>query len=109
MIKKGEIWIVDIPQLGGREQQGVRPAIIVADTKTPVVIVIPCTSSLEALRFMYTLLIEPSKGNGLNASSIALLFQVRAIDKKRLIKKIGILDKTVLRQISNLLKKLFSL
>ena len=109
MIRKGEIWIVEIPQLGGREQEGVRPAIIVANTKTPVVILIPCTSNLEALRFPHTLLIEPTKANGLDVSSIVLLFQIRALDKKRLVKKVGVLDKTKFRQINNLLRKLLSL
>ena len=27
-MKKGEIWIIDIPGLGGHEQRGRRPAII---------------------------------------------------------------------------------
>ena len=109
MMKKGEIWIVNIPQLDGREQEGIRPAIVLVDTKTPVAIIIPCTSNLQALRFPHTLLIEPSQENGLDATSIVLLFQIRAVDKKRLIKRIGVLDKSMMRQINNLLKRLLSL
>lgn len=108
-MKKGEIWIVEIPQLGGHEQKGTRPAIIVADARAPIAVIIPCTSNLRALQFPYTLLIEPSKENGLDITSVALAMHVRAIDKKRLIKRIGALEKSTLRQISNVLKKLFSL
>ncbi len=83
-MKKGEIWIVDIPQLGGHEQEGLRPAIVLADTPTSVAIVIPCTSNSHALRFPYTLLIEPSAMNGLSTPSVALILHIRAIDKKTL-------------------------
>ena len=32
----------------GREQEGIRPGIIIADTKTDLILVIPLTSNLEA-------------------------------------------------------------
>lgn len=33
-MKKGEIWIIELPFVEGREQRGKRPALILADTKT---------------------------------------------------------------------------
>ena len=108
-MKKGELWIIEIPGIDGHEQSGRRPALLFADTKTHIAIVIPCTSNLHALRFPYTLQITPSKNNGLATPSVALLLQIRAIDKKRLQKKIGTLEKKSLDQIDNLLRKLFHL
>lgn len=108
-MRKGEIWLVEIPQLSGHEQEGVRPAIVIADTKTPIAIVIPCTSNLHAFRFPFTLLVEPSGENGLDTASVASVFQLRAIDKKRLIKRIGFLERSLTLQINRLLKKLFIL
>ena len=54
-MKKGEIWIVDIGSTGGHEQQGVRPAVIIADVVGSVVTIIPCTSNLDSLHFPFTL------------------------------------------------------
>ena len=108
-MRKGEIRIVDIPELSGHEQIGTRPAIILSDTQSMVAIVIPCTSNLQALRFPYTLLIKPSKENGLNVSSVALVIQIRAIDKKRLNKKIGFIGKSELQEINKMLKQLLIL
>ena len=107
-MKKGEIWIVDIPQLGGHEQEGLRPAIVLADTSTSVAIVIPCTSNSHALRFPYTLLIESSDMNGLSAPSVALILHIRAIDKKRLKKRIGTLEKLALNTTNKMIKSLLS-
>jgi mRNA interferase MazF len=108
-MKKGDVWIVDIPELKGHEQQGVRPAFVVADTPTPVAVVIPCTSNLQALRFPYTLLIDPTHKNGLTVSSVALVLQMRAIDKRRLKQQIGTLEETLVDEVNLMMKHLLAL
>jgi mRNA interferase MazF len=108
-MKKGEIWVVDIPELGGHEQIGTRPAVIVADTKSSVVVIIPCTSNPQALRFPHTLLIMPNNENGLKTPSIALVLQIRAIDKRRLKKKIGFIGKPALSEIDKIARRLLKL
>ena len=46
-------------------------------------IVIPLTSNIQALRFPHTIEIKPSKKNNLDSISVGLIFQIRALDKKR--------------------------
>lgn len=101
--------MIEIPSLGGHEQKGRRPAIILADTGTPVAIIIPCTSNLQTLRFPHSIKILPSLKNGLDAMSIALVFQIRAIDKQKLVKKIGALDNVVLKEMNAMIKRLLSI
>jgi len=108
-MKKGEIWIVEIPGLGGHEQEGRRPCIVIADTRTSVSIIIPCTANLQALRFPYTLRLNASQSSGLATTSVALVLQLRALDKKRLMQKIGMLEKPYLEEINRALKKLLLL
>ena len=72
-MKKGELWILKLPFTNGKEQRGKRPALILADTKTNLVIVIPLTSNPQALRFPYTLEIKKSKDTNLEKDSIALI------------------------------------
>src|SRR3990167_338335 len=109
MMQKGELWIVDISTLRGHEQSGSRPAIIIADTKISIAVVVPCTGNLQALRFPNTLRIAPSRKNGLDAATIALVFHIRAIDKQRLKLKIGNLEKSLLIKVNQQLKKLLAL
>ena len=71
--------------------------------------VIPCTSNLAALRFPHTLRIAPTEENGLTTPSIVLAFQLRAIDKKRLYKKIGVLEAAHLDELNKTLKTMLAL
>lgn len=105
-MKKGEIWLVELPGIDGHEQHGFRPAILIADTLTSVVIVIPCTTNAQALRFPYTVRLRASERNGFETDSIALVLQIRAIDRARLQRKIGILEKSLLADINRVLQSL---
>lgn len=98
---RGDVLLVTLPESNRREEQGTRPAIAVqTDVVTsPMLIVVPITSSAGALRFPFTVKIEPSKTNGLNLVSIAMVFQLRAIDPKRIVRKIGELESDYLAQI----------
>jgi len=108
-MNKGEVWLVEFPSVDVHEQIGTRPVIILADTKTSICTVIPLTSNLNSLRFPYTTEIKKSELNKLDSDSIALIFHVRAIDKRRLIKKIGFLEKDYINQIDNIIRDYLNL
>jgi mRNA interferase MazF len=108
-MNKGEIWLVNLPSTDGHEQTGIRPVIVLADVAPDIVIIVPCTTNIQALRYPNTLEILPSKETGLTSVSIALIFQIRAIDKKRLSKKIGDIPKTMVNSIDKNLKRIFEM
>ena len=87
-MQQGEVWRVRLPFIAGREQAGERPAIIIANdaflSDLPLVLVVPLTGEMAASRFAGTLVVEPDTKNGLTKPSIALVFQTRALDKRRL-------------------------
>ena len=110
MIKKGEIWVVELSSKGGREQEGRRPAVIIEDTSTSLALVIPLTANIKALTILpFTTLLSPSSINNLNHNSVALVSQLQAVDKIRLISKIGVLDNSYLVEINRILKKLLQI
>ncbi len=108
-MKKGEIWLVELPTTDSHEQAGTRPVIVLLETEVNIVIIIPLTSNLQALRFPHTIEIKPSSLNGLNSLSVGLLFQIRAIDKIRLKNKIGDLEDSTLIQSDALIKRMLHL
>ena len=85
-MKVGEVYWVDLPARGGHAQSGHRPAIVLQTSEAsgvlPTVLLIPLTTQLEALRFPGTLLVEPDPENGLRRPSVALVFQLAAIDQR---------------------------
>ncbi len=108
-MKKGDVIIVNLAYGVGHEQYGQRPAILISEVKPNIAIVVPLTSNLEALRFPYTLTIFPDKQNNLKQISVALIFQIRAIDKSRIVKVIGRINKNTEKKIDELLKSLLGL
>ncbi len=98
---RGDILLVGLPESDRREEKGNRPAIAVQTdvAASPMLMIVPVTSSLGALRFPFSVRIEPSALNGLTFPSVAMVFQMRAIDRKRIIRKIGELEPEYLAQI----------
>ncbi len=106
----GEIHWVDLPDAGGREQSGRRPAIIIQNDgyagSLPIVLVIPLSSAIAALRFPGTAPIKASPTSGLRTDSVALVFQLRAIDRGRIKEKVGTVSESELVEIRLELAKL---
>lgn len=108
-MKKGDVCIVNLAAQIGHEQYGQRPAILISDTETPIIIVVPLTTNLESLRFPYTLTILPDKQNNLKQKSVVLTFHIRAIDKTRIFKIIGKINKNIQNKIDMILKEMLKL
>jgi mRNA interferase MazF len=89
----GDIHWVALPPADGHEQGGRRPAIIVQDEAyagpLPVVLAIPLSTALSTVRFAGTVRIQPTTENGLRQPSVALVFQLRAVDRRRIRDRIG--------------------
>jgi mRNA interferase MazF len=98
---QGEIWFADLNPTKGSEQSGKRPVVIISgDTLNdalPIVIVAPITSRIKS--YPTCVLLLASKTNGLKKDSEVVPFQIRAISKKRLTKRIGNITGNELREI----------
>jgi len=109
-MRKGEVWRVRLPFASGHTQAGERPAIIVQDdpfnASLPTILVVPFTSNQAATRFAGTLVVQPDAQNGLTAPSVALIFQLSALDKRDCIRRLGELDQGSLDQVYVLLDQL---
>lgn len=90
--KRGDIWLVDLGQpKDDHEQAGRRPALILqTDDLSPLstVVIIPLTTQSRRSGFVNTVLI-PAREAGQDHDSVALCHQIRALDRRKLIHKIG--------------------
>ncbi|MEZ4708736.1 MAG: type II toxin-antitoxin system PemK/MazF family toxin [Caldilineaceae bacterium] len=88
---RGDVLLVSLPASNGREQSGRRPAVAVQTDVAgePMLMIAPITSNLAAMRFAFSVKVEPASTNGLTKPSVIMVFQMRAIDKERIIRKIG--------------------
>ena len=100
--KRGEIWLVDLGQpKDDHEQAGRRPSVVLqTDDLSPLstVVVVPLTTQSKRAGFANTVLI-PAKEAGQDRDSVALCHQIRALDRRKLIHKIGDLSPERLSEI----------
>jgi mRNA interferase MazF len=90
-IRRGDIFTVaDFGGSRGSEQNGQRPCIVVSNNVgnyySPVVTVVPITAKLDKKDIPTHLLLEASKYD-LKSNSIALVEQIRTLDRSRLLVK----------------------
>ena len=95
-MKRGEIWRVRLPAPRGHAQAGERPAVIVQNDQVNLSLatrlIVPFTTSASALRFTCTIPILPDGTNGLSLPSVALVFQLTALDKQFFLHRLGVID-----------------
>lgn len=95
-VKRGDIFLADLDDQYGSEQGGIRPVLIIQNNKgnkySPTTIVACITSRVFSKAHLPTHYYVPSLV-GLRKNSMIMLEQIRVVDKKRLIKKLGFLTK----------------
>lgn len=101
-IKRGDLYYADLSPVVGSEQGGVRPVIVIqndiGNKYSPTIIVVPVTSQTNKAKLPTHVKLSGSKF-GLPKNSVALLEQLRTIDKKRLRDKIGCFDSSIMIKI----------
>lgn len=110
MIKQKEIYLAKLNPVVGAEQGGVRPVVVISGSMVnenlDLCIVCPITSKVKNL--FTCVYVRKSDINGLDKDSEILTFQVKAISKSRLLKKIGEISDYEFREIFSGLKCIFS-
>lgn len=101
-LKRGEIWLAELNPTQGSEQAGTRPVIIfqndIVSQFSTTIITIPLTTNQRRATLPICLLITQGNG-GLTEDSVALCFQMRVLDKIRLVYKLGQLDAEIISQL----------
>jgi mRNA interferase MazF len=109
-MKRGEVWRVHLPSVPGHTQAGMRPAVLVQEVQAtallPTILIVPFTGTQAATRFPGTVPVQPDAQNGLTVPSVALVFQLTAIDQRNCLQPLGVLDPATLDQIFAELDKL---
>ena len=105
-IKRGEIYYADLSPVVGSEQGGVRPVLIiqndVGNKYSPTVIVSAITSQLGKAKLPTHIELSAEMYN-LPKNSVALLEQIRTLDKRRLQEKITTLSPEKMREVNKAL------
>lgn len=100
-MKQREIWYTDLNPVRGSEQKGDRPVVIISgnllNSYLQVVIVCPLTTKIKG--YKGNVIVEPDSLNGISEKSEIMIFHVSSISKERLIKRIGSISDSQLKEI----------
>ncbi|KAB2318971.1 type II toxin-antitoxin system PemK/MazF family toxin [Betaproteobacteria bacterium SCN1] len=105
MVKRGEIWLVNLDPTVGSEIKKSRPCLVVSPAELndhlKTVIVAPMTSKGFAAPFRVPVTHAGTKG-------LILLDQVRTVDKVRLAKRLGTVSAKTLGTVLGTLQEVFA-
>lgn len=106
--RRGQIYLTTLDPTLGREIQKTRPALViqndVSNRLTHMTIVAPITSTVRFPLNPVHVLIASGVSTGLAVTSVALLNQVRAVDRVRLITLLGAVDVDTLDRVEEAIK-----
>lgn len=105
MVKRGEIWLINLDPTVGSEIRKTRPCVVVSPTEMNehlrTVIVAPMSSKGFEAPFRPTLTFQGTSGR-------ILLDQIRTVDKARLVKKLGTLTAQTHQRVMSTLQEMFA-
>ncbi|MBD3377758.1 PemK family transcriptional regulator [candidate division KSB1 bacterium] len=101
-VKRGHVYLVNLDPTIGSEIRKTRPCVIVqndiGNQYSPTTIIAPVTSGERAI---YPVEVEIKCGkSGLESDSLILLNQIRTVDQKRLVRKLGQAEKEVMKKVN---------
>ena len=106
--RRGEIYLTALDPTLGREIKKTRPALIiqndVSNRLSDITIVAPITSTVRFPLNPVHVLLAANPVSGLSVTSVALLNQIRAVDRIRLISRIGVVDDSTLELVDEAIK-----
>ncbi|HIH43326.1 TPA: type II toxin-antitoxin system PemK/MazF family toxin [Candidatus Woesearchaeota archaeon] len=105
-VKRGDIWLINLDPAIGHEIKKARPGVIIqndyGNKYSQITIIAPITS--QKIEQVYPFEVFLKQGKALEKDSKALLNQIRAVDKIRLVKKLGSVNEEELHNIDDALK-----
>jgi len=106
-LKRGEIYLVNFDPTIGAEIQKTRPALIlqndIANRHSPITVVAAITSQFDEPLYPTEVIVSMPEG-GLSVDSVVLLNQIRSIDKRRLVRRLGAVRPDTMEQVDRALQ-----
>jgi len=106
-INRGDVFLIDLGVNLGSEQNGIRPCVVVQNNVgneySPITIICPMTTKNKSSVATHVEL----QFNGKQA--LVLCEQVRAVDKSRLFRKVGVLSTQIMQAVGESIKSTLSI
>lgn len=103
-IKQYQIFLVNLEPTIGSEIKKTRPCLVVSPDEMnkylKTIVIAPLTTSIKSYPTRFSISLNKKKGQ-------VALDQIRTIDKKRIVKKMGVLNKSEVKECKSILREIF--
>ena len=104
MVKRFEVWLVNLDPTLGSEVKKTRPCMVVSPNVTnkylKTVTIVPLTSTMKDYPTRVNCVFNDKNGQ-------LVIDQIRSIDKRRLLKRLGTMDETTCQKTSDAIVEMF--
>jgi len=105
--RRGDVFLVNFDPVVGAEIRKTRPALIlqndIANRHSPLTIVAAITSQFEEPLYPTEVFLRAGEG-GITKDSVILLNQIRSVDKRRLVRRLGAIRSESIRRVDRSLQ-----
>jgi mRNA interferase MazF len=105
--KRGELYLVNFEPTVGAEIRKTRPALVlqndIANRHSPITIVAAVTSKFDETLYPTEVLVTAPEG-GLSVDSVVLLNQIRSMDRRRLVRRLGAIRGSTMERVERSLQ-----
>jgi len=105
--RRGDVYLVAFDPTLGAEIKKTRPALVlqndIANRHSSITVVAAITSQFEGHLYPTQVLVSKPEG-GLRTDSVVLLNQIRSVDKRRLVRRLGTLKASTMRAVDRALE-----
>jgi mRNA interferase MazF len=107
-LRRGEIYLCAFDPTVGHEIKKTRPALViqndVGNRHSPLTIVAAITSGVSPVPYPVETAIDPVAANGLEVRSSIRLDQIRTVDRRRLVRRLGAVDPATMTKVDEAIK-----
>jgi mRNA interferase MazF len=107
-LRRGEIYLCSFDPTVGHEIKKTRPALViqndVGNRYSPLTIVAAISSGISPATYPVEVVIDPTAASGLEVRSSIRLDQIRTVDRRRLVRRLGVVDSATMAKVDAAIK-----
>ncbi len=107
-LRRGDLYLCSFDPTVGHEIKKTRPALVIqndiGNRFSPLTIVAAVTSAVSPVSYPVEVVVDPNTGNGLDVRSSIRLDQIRTVDRERMVRRLGVVDRGTMSKVDEALK-----
>lgn len=113
MMRRSEVWLINLDPTIGAEIKKTRPAVIVSSNEIgtlPLKVIAPITDwKPNYAQVPWMVQVQPNVQNGLTKPSAVDTFQVRSVSEMRFVRRLGALNASTMRSVASALAEVLEI